>query len=124
MVYHIKVGMDITFDKPFDPSEVNFNLAKSGLTASVWSETMGGIRECIFVDTLQNHFHNLLYQFIITGLNPEWTEFPILFWDIGTTGRFWALRVVFHAVDDFTDSDEVHTVKCLSINTRAHVAWF
>ena len=28
MVYHIKVGMDITFDKPSDPGEVDFNLAK------------------------------------------------------------------------------------------------
>lgn len=124
MVYHIKIGMDIPFGKPSDPGEVNFYLAKSGLTASVWSEAMGGISECIFVDTFQNHFHNLLYQFIIAGLNTERTEFPILFGDIGTAGRFWEIGVVLHAVDDFIDSDEVHAVKCLSINTGTHVTWF
>lgn len=124
MVYHIKIGMDITFDKPSDPGEVNFNLAKGCMTASIWTEAVGGISECIFVDTFQHHFHHLLYQFIITGLDTERPEFPILFRDIGTAGRFWAVGVVFHAVDDFIDSGEVHAVKCLSINTGAHVAWF
>ena len=56
------------------------------MTASVWTKAVGGISECIFVDILQHHFHNLLYQFIIAGLNTERTEFPILFWDIGTAG--------------------------------------
>lgn len=121
MVYHIKVGMNITFDKPSDPSEVNFNLAKGCMTASVWTEAVRGISECILVDTLQHHFHNLLYQFIITGLNTERAEFPILLRDIGTAGRFWAVEVVFHAVDDFIDSGEVHAVKGLSINARTHV---
>lgn len=51
-------------------------------------------------------------------------KWSVFFGDIGTTGRFWAIGVVFHAVDDFIDSGGVHAVKCLSINTRAHVAWF
>lgn len=83
MVYRIKIGMDIHFYKPSDAGEVNFNLAKSCLIASVRTEAMVGISEGIFVNTLQHYFHDLLYQFIVVVLNDKWTELPVLFGDIG-----------------------------------------
>ena len=37
------------------------------MAASIWTETTGGIRKYIFVDTLLRHFYGLLYQFIVAG---------------------------------------------------------
>ena len=85
---------------------------------------MGGIRECILVDTLQHHFYDLLYQFIITGLNTKGEQFPVPFGNISTTGGLRAIGVASYAVNDSIDSAYVHAVKCLSINTRVHVSWF
>jgi hypothetical protein len=61
----IKVGFDVALDKPLDSVETALHLGERRMTASVWPEPVGKIRECWLVDTLKQHAHDFLYQFVV-----------------------------------------------------------
>jgi len=63
----IKVTPDVAFDEPFNTRKVYFDLAECCMATSFWSESVGGFRKGIFIDTFKEHFDDLLYELVVAG---------------------------------------------------------
>jgi hypothetical protein len=69
----IEVGFDVTLDKPPYSRKVVLHLGERRVAAPTRPESVGKFREGWLIDTLKQHAHDFLHQFVVCRLNPQWS---------------------------------------------------
>lgn len=122
MVNMVKAPLNVTLDKPFDPSKILLHMLECRMTTPFWAKAVGCIQESRLVDTLQYHANHFLYQFIVEGGYTKGTLFAIGLGDICPAGRGGLVSEISQLSNQRIDTLHTHTVHSLAICSGGHTA--
>ena len=77
VVEAVKTCFDVSLDKPYRPFEIDVDMLERGVAAPFGPKPVRVRGKIRFINALQNHADDFLYQFVACGGD---TQRPFLFW--------------------------------------------
>ena len=122
MIDIVEEAFNISLNEPFTSDEAVLNHSQSCVTTSVRPKAMGSVLKTVFIDGLQQHTDNFLYQLVVNGRDAQRTEFSILFRDICPSGWLGLVGFVFQGCNKPVDSFKAHCIDGFSVCACGHVS--